>query len=109
MSEIGETVSVEIWRDDPDGGGSLQGRLGGFLVELARAEMDLPHIVLCKDSRGTMASFSGPYPTAIEALIAADIEQQIEFESDGQEALTFHVAALYPALHAMPGDGGQRQ
>lgn len=76
----------------------LHARLAGFMVEMARAEMDLPHIVFSRDARGCMDSFSGPYPTALEALVAADIEQQIDGEADGGHALTFHIAALYPRL-----------
>lgn len=76
----------------------LHSKLSGFMVEMSRAEMDLPHIVFSRDGRGCMDSFSGPYPTAIEALVAADIEQQIEREADGGHTLTFHIAALYPAL-----------
>jgi hypothetical protein len=98
-------MGVDAWREDPDGG-QLPAALGNFVVEMGVAEMDLPHIVLCRDSRGVSASFSGPYPSAIEALVAADIEQQIESESDGQEALTFHVAALYPALDPSAGSRG---
>jgi F420-dependent methylenetetrahydromethanopterin dehydrogenase len=68
------------------------------MVEMARAEMDLPHIVFSRDARGGMDSFSGPYATAIEALVAADVEQQIEREAAGDHTMTFHIAALYPAL-----------
>jgi hypothetical protein len=100
-------MSVEAWRDDSDKGW-VDAALGNFLVEMGVAEMDLPHIVLCKDARGATASFSGPYPSAVEALVAADIEHQIESASDGPEALTFHVAALYPALDPAPGERGAR-
>ncbi|QGN58968.1 hypothetical protein [Nostocoides sp. HKS02] len=88
---------MQIPADDaePD---PLHARLAGFMVEMARAEMDLPHIVFSRDARGCMDSFSGPYPTALEALVAADIEQQIEREVDSGHALSFHIAALYPAL-----------
>lgn len=100
-------MGVDAWRDDPDRG-QVHAALGNFMVEMAVAEMDLPHIVLCRDSRGAPASFSGPYASAIDALVAADIERQIESESDGQEALTFHVAALYPALDPSAGQRGAR-
>ncbi|HEV7171801.1 hypothetical protein [Pedococcus sp.] len=80
---------------DPD---PLHSRLSAFVVEMTRAEMELPHIVYARDARGCMDSFSGPYPTAMEALVAADVEQQIEREADCRHPLTFHIAALYPAL-----------
>jgi hypothetical protein len=88
---------MEIWPDEGDSA-PLHSKVSGFMVEMARAEMDLPHIVFSRDARGFMASFSGPYPTAVEALVAADIEEQIERETDGAQTLTFHIAALYPAL-----------
>jgi hypothetical protein len=96
-------MSVEAWRDDSDGG-RVPDALGNFVVGMGVAEVDLPHIVLCKDARGTTASFSGPYPSAVEALVAAELEQRIEAEADGPDALTFHVAALYPALRPTPGE-----
>jgi hypothetical protein len=96
-----EVSMMEIPREDP-AARALRGRLSDFLTEMARAEMDLPHVVYSKDAQGTMASFSGPYPTAIEACVAADIEHQIDLECDGAPTLTFHVAPLYPAL-AAPG------
>jgi hypothetical protein len=100
-------MGIDAWRDDPDRV-QLPAALGDFVVEMGVAEMDLPHIVLCRDSRGVSASFSGPYASAVEALVAADIEQQIESESDGQDALTFHVYALYPALDPSGGQRGAR-
>ena len=102
---------MHTWQNASDGGSASQGRLSDFLVELTSAEMDLPHIVLCKGPRGATTSYSGPYATAIEALVAADAEQQIERAADGREALTFHVAALYPALPpalALDGRGDPR-
>lgn len=96
-------MSVEAWRDDSDNAG-VPAALGSFVVDMGVAEMDLPHIVLCKDRRGTTASFSGPYRSAIEALVAADLEQRIEAEADGSDSLTFHVAALYPALRPAAGE-----
>lgn len=92
---------MEIPQEDP-AARALRGRFSDFLTEMARAEMDLPHVVYSKDAQGAMASFSGPYPTAIEACVAADIEHQIDLECEGSPTLTFHVAPLYPAL-AAPG------
>lgn len=96
-------MGVDAWSDDSDPR-LVAGDVGDFIVELGIAEMDLPHIVLCRDSKGVTASFSGPYPSAVEALVAADLEHRIEAASDGAEALTFQVAALYPALTPAPGD-----
>lgn len=96
-------MGVDAWRDDSERR-PLPESIRSFAVDMGVAEMDLPHIVLCRDARGVTASFSGPYPSAIEALVAADLEYQIESESDGAESLTFHVAALYPAISPSPGE-----
>ena len=61
-------------------------------------EMDLPHIVMCRDPSGLFVSYFGPYPSAVEAMVAAEIEGEIEREAGGGMPVTFHVAALYPAL-----------
>ena len=96
-------MGVDAWRDDSEPR-PMASALGDFMVELGVAEMDLPHIVLCRDSKGATASFSGPYPSAVEALVAADCEHRLESASDGVDAVTFQVAALYPALTPAPGD-----
>jgi hypothetical protein len=88
---------VSAWHDEPPNG-SLGDWVGGFLYEIAAAEIDLPHIVLCQDSTGRCRSFSGPYSTALEALVAAESEQRVELEANGGDTLKFQVAALYPAL-----------
>ena len=92
---------MDVPPDDP-AARALRGSFSDFLTEMARAEMDLPHVVYSRDAQGTMASFSGPYPTAIDACVAAEIEHQIDLECDGSPTLSFHVAPLYPAL-AAPG------
>lgn len=61
-------------------------------------ELDLPHIVMCRDSSGVFVSYFGPYPSAVEAMVAAEIEGEIERGAGGGMPVTFHVAALYPAL-----------
>lgn len=61
-------------------------------------ELDLPHIVMCRDPTGMFVSYFGPYPSAVEAMVAAEIEGEIERDAGGGMPMTFHVAALYPAL-----------
>jgi hypothetical protein len=61
-------------------------------------ELDLPHIVMCRDQSGMYVSYFGPYPSAVEAMVAAEIEGEIEREAAGGMPVTFHVAALYPAF-----------
>lgn len=62
------------------------------------SELDLPHIVMCMDPSGAVVSYFGPYTSALEAMVAAEIEGEIEREAAGGMPVTFHVAALYPAL-----------
>jgi len=88
---------VKAWRDESSNGW-LGHRIGELLTEIATAEMDLPHIVVCRDSSGCNMSFSGPYGTALEAIAAAEFEQRTEIEAAAGDTLTFEVAALYPAL-----------
>lgn len=61
-------------------------------------ELDLPHIVMCRDQSGAFVSYFGPYTSAVEAMVAAEIEDEIERDATGGTPVTFHVAALYPAL-----------
>lgn len=61
-------------------------------------ELDLPHIVMCRDQSGAFVSYFGPYASAVEAMVAAEIEDEIERDATGGQPVTFHVAALYPAL-----------
>lgn len=70
----------------------------GCLSDGPLDELDLPHIVMCRDRSGMFVSYFGPYPSAVEALVAAEVEGEIEREAGGGMAVTFHVAALYPAL-----------
>lgn len=58
------------------------------------AEMDRPHVVICR-MRGTgVVSYQGPYATGMEAVIAADQEAAVEGPSD--YAVEFSVAPLHP-------------
>lgn len=95
-------MGVDAWSDDSDPR-PVAGTVGDFMVELGLAEMDLPHIVLCRDSKGVTASFSGPYPSAVEALVAADVEHRIEVASDGVEALTLSGGCAVPRVDPRPG------
>jgi hypothetical protein len=72
--------------------------LGRVLYGISVAELELPHIV-CTRSRGRgETTYSGPYESGLMALAAAESEWRAEHESGGAGDLTFHVAALYPAL-----------
>lgn len=61
-------------------------------------EVERPHVVVTLDTRTGLASFSGPYRTAIGALCAADVEYQVDRDQGGRGELTFHVAALHSPI-----------
>jgi hypothetical protein len=69
-----------------------------LFTELTIAEAKMPHIVICRSPFDETSSYSGPYASGLDALVAAEREQQLEAARDGGEALRFVVAPLYPAL-----------
>ena len=73
-----------------------------LLVGLAAAELELPHVVVCSAGGAATASYSGPYPNALEAARAAECERRAE-ASFGGTHLVFSVVALYPALSRSHG------
>jgi hypothetical protein len=72
--------------------------VGRVLTGIAVAELELPHIVFTRSRDGSHATYSGPYESGILALAAADAEWRADRDRGGEEDLTFHVAALYPAI-----------
>jgi hypothetical protein len=73
-------------------------KVSDYLAEITSAEAALPHIVICHSSFNQRLSYSGPYASGLEAVIAADREQCLEQSADRADALSFTVAPLYPAL-----------
>ncbi|SDP59530.1 hypothetical protein SAMN04489867_3061 [Pedococcus dokdonensis] len=67
-----------------------------LLYDLEASEIDLPHVVICRAPGADVDSFSGPYPSALEALMAAEIQNRVERAAGGVGEVTFHVAAIYP-------------
>jgi len=67
------------------------------LCSIEAAELSLPHIVITRDGHTGRMSFAGPYPTSLEALVAAETESRVDRDG-GASGLTFQVAALYPPL-----------
>lgn len=68
------------------------------LCSIAIAELDMPHIVLTRSIDTGETTYSGPYETGLKALAAAEAELQVDRDAGGRGDLSFHVAALYPAL-----------
>ena len=71
-----------------------------FLTEIVRAatiaELDLPHIVVCRDTETGSVSYSGPFPDGFRALVYAEREGAVDCELNDGAPLRFDVAALYP-------------
>ncbi len=62
----------------------------------AVAEIDLPHIVVCRDEETGALSYSGPFPDALAALVFAERESVLDRELNDGEPMRFTPAALYP-------------
>ena len=82
---------------DGDGQWDWHTRVERILVDIELAEIEMPHIVLCRNVHNGDVSYSGPYPSALAALTAADHERAVERRAGGAGELSFHVAPLYPA------------
>ncbi|MCW2787227.1 MAG: hypothetical protein JWP74_3744 [Marmoricola sp.] len=67
------------------------------VVQASLEEIDLPHIVVCRDAETGTASYSGPFPNGIAALSFADREIATDRDGRGGAPFDFTVAALYPA------------
>ena len=74
-------------------------RVADFVVDLAMAELAQPHIVVCLSPGAGGASYSGPYATGLEALIAAEEEADscAVHAEDERDRFEYRVAPLYPA------------
>lgn len=68
----------------------------------ALAEVDLPHIVICRDDQTGTTSYSGPYPDAMAALVHAERERVLDASLGEDEPMRFSVAALYPSAAPDP-------
>jgi hypothetical protein len=66
-------------------------------------ELDLPHIVVCRDEETGAVSYSGPFRDGLDALLFAEREAVVDRELNDGDALRFSVAALYPTGRAEAG------
>lgn len=62
----------------------------------ARNEIELPHIVICRDPETGAASYTGPFPEAVAALVFAEQESERDRDFNPDGAMVFEVAALFP-------------
>lgn len=67
-----------------------------MLVADSMRELDLPHAVVCRDQSSGVESFSGPYPSGLAALCAAEAEHLVEFGHDPDSSMVFAVVPLMP-------------
>lgn len=81
------------WHDD-----TVVEVVHAFLVqvmsEAGREEIDLPHIVICRDSETGAVTYSGPFPNGLQALAAAERERTLDEATNDGVPLDFRVAAL---------------
>jgi hypothetical protein len=87
------------WRDDLRGE-VIHEFLSRIVSAAELAELDLPHIVVCRDDATGSVSYSGPFPDGVSALVFAEQESVVDLEMNDGDPLTFSVAALYPATRA---------
>jgi hypothetical protein len=71
--------------------------LAEAVVRASFEEIDLPHIVVCRDPESGTESYAGPFPDGFAALSFADQECATDRDGQGGPPLYFTVAALYPA------------
>ncbi len=68
----------------------------------AIAEVDLPHIVVCRDDETGAVSYSGPFPNALAALVFAERESALDLALNDGPPMRFLAAALYSTPAAGP-------
>jgi hypothetical protein len=89
--------------DDPnrDSEGPLVNWAARVLIDLvsdqALEEAELPHILICRALDTGYVTYSGPYLTAMDAMVAADYEEGLA-ANDTEIDLEFSVAPIYRAL-----------
>jgi len=93
MDDYDETTTS--WHDDLRVE-MVQAVLGNMVAAGEVAELEMPHIVVCRDQESGAVSYSGPFADGLAAMVFADRESAIDRELNDGEPLSFVVAALYP-------------
>lgn len=62
----------------------------------AVSELEVPHIVVCRDHETGVVTYSGPFPDAVAALVFAERERVLDGELNSGAPLGFGIAALFP-------------
>lgn len=87
------------WYDQVRGDRSVEAVfafLSQAMCTSAREEIELPHIVLCRDVETGCTSYSGPFPNGLAALVAAERERVVDDATNDGSPMSFSVAALHP-------------
>jgi len=71
--------------------------LSHIVGSAAAAEVEMPHIVVCRDNETGAVSYSGPFSDGMEALVFAEREYAVDRDLNDGLPLEFSVAALYPS------------
>lgn len=95
--------SDRTWRDEM-ATEVLYAFLSKAVSAAAREEIDLPHVLICRDVETGAVSYSGPFPTGLAALAAAEREQQVDDATNDGPPMSFSVAALLPAVVPTTGN-----
>jgi hypothetical protein len=81
-----------------EGPGEVNNLVARVMYGIAVAELELPHIVFTRNEETGATTYSGPYESGLMAMAAAESERRADRDAGGRGDITFHVAALYPAL-----------
>jgi hypothetical protein len=76
---------------------AVQALVSKAVGEAAREEIELPHIVVCRDLETGAVSYSGPFPNGLSALVFAEQESVLDQSTNPVNPMQFGVAALFPA------------
>jgi hypothetical protein len=90
------------WRGNYDGELAYE-ILARAILAASAAEIDMPHVVVCLDEETGAASYSGPFPDALDALAYAERESALDRALNDGAPMRFSVAALYPTSSPGPG------
>ena len=72
----------------------MLGQVTDVLVTGAMAELEGPHMVICRDPETHFVSYAGPYADGMAAICAAEQDLLEERKHDPESRLKFAVAPL---------------
>jgi hypothetical protein len=79
------------------GAGDME-RIARIMYSMEIDEIDMPHVVVTNIAGGALATYSGPYPNGLAALVVAETERRMDLAAGGTGDVSFSVAPLYPGL-----------